>query len=202
MNDKLISSLLYYQISEQPEKWLNLESSFPLGQLVTIMSLIGHQGLVLKFGNTASHLLLLRDQRRTRNVIVFLTDVYEKSGLAVPALRTDLMSDQWLALDGLVRGDQQSVNDDVESTGIVVRSDSSSRVFLFCVTCRVEWGNHLQQPQTDDYNNTALMVTSDRMALVRGDPRWLMSHQVQFRTWGVSILSLQQLVNLVSLVTP
>ena len=44
------------------------------------------------------------------------------------------------------------------------------------------------------------MVTSDRMALVRGDPRWLMNNQVQFRTWGVSLLSLQQLVNLVSLV--
>lgn len=165
------------------------------------MSVIGQQGLVLKFSNAVTHLVLLRDQRRTRNVILFLTDVYEKSGLTVPALRTDLMADQWLALDGLVRGDEQSANDDAESTGIVARSDSNSRVFLFCVICRVEWGNNLQQqPQTADYDNTALMVTSDRMALVRGDPRWLTSHQVQFRTWGVSILSLQQLVNLVSLV--
>ena len=141
-------------------------------------------------------------------------DTLEKSGLTVPPWKTDLMADQWLALDGLVRGDQDTVStgsaddgetDGVGSTKTTTRfmSDSNSRVFLFCVNCQVEWGNSKQQQnhqQTASYSNTALMVTSDRMALVRGDPRWLMNNQVQFRTWGVSLLSLQQLVNLVSLV--
>lgn len=165
------------------------------------MTVIGNQGLVLKFGTTTSrpHLVLLRDQRRTRNVTLFLTDVYQKSGLTAPDLRTDLMTDQWLALDGFVRGDQQSTSDDVE-TADTAHSDNNSRVFLFCITCRVEWDNSHQQQQSADYDNTALMVTNDRMALVRGDPRWLASHQVQFRTWGVSLISLQQFVNLVNLV--
>lgn len=112
------------------------------------------------------------------------------------------MTDQWSALDSLVRGDQDT-NSVSSMEGEPARrhlSDSSSRVFLFCLTCHMEWGNG-QQKHTATYDNTALMVTSDRMALVRGDPRWLTSHQVQFRTWGVSLLSLQQLVNLVSLVT-
>lgn len=114
------------------------------------------------------------------------------------------MADQWMALDGLVRGDQDTVSTtsaDIETGPSRSMSDSNSRVFLFCITCRVDWGNgQHQQQQMANYDNTALMVTSDRMALVRGDPRWLTSHQVQFRTWGVSLLSLQQLVNLVSLV--
>ena len=126
--------------------------------------------------------------------------------MSVPPLRSDLMADQWLALDGLVRGDpldtasMGSTDGEMSTTRFV--PDGNSRVFLFCLVCRVEWtnGNKEQQQQTANYNNAALMVSSDRMALVRGDPRWLTSHQVQFRTWGVSLVSLQQLVNLVSLV--
>ncbi len=127
----------------------------------------------------------------------------------VPPLRSDLMADQWLALDGLVRGDQDTVSTgsgDGETGPTRFMSDSNSRVFLFCLACRVEWSNDNvtnvkeQQHQAANYSNAALMVTSDRLALVRGDPRWLTSHQVQFRTWGVALLSLQQLVNLVSLV--
>lgn len=114
------------------------------------------------------------------------------------------MSDQWLALDELVRGDQDTAStcsvDGIQNTGRF-RTDISSRVFLFCGVCRVEWGNEREnQEQATSFNNAALMVTNDRLALIRGDPRWLMSPQIQFRKWGVALLSLQQLVNLVSLV--
>jgi hypothetical protein len=130
------------------------------------------------------------------------------------------MADQWLALIGLrqrrsghcfdgICGWRWNGRCSVGSTRTSTRfmPDSNSRVFLFCVNWRVEWGNSKQQKnhqQTASYSNTALMVTSYRMVLVCGDPRWLTSHQVQFWTWGGrgrgSLLSLQQLVNLVSLV--
>lgn len=79
-------------------------------------------------------------------------------------------------------------------------SSASNRVFLFCLTCRVDWEASKGQQHSADYRNAALMVTSDRIALIRGDLRWLSSPQVEFRTWGVSLLSLHQVVNLVSLV--
>jgi hypothetical protein len=53
--------------SEQPEKWLSLETSYPLNQLVNMLIVIGNRGVVLKFGTSWSHLILLRDQRRTKN---------------------------------------------------------------------------------------------------------------------------------------
>ena len=71
-------------------------------------------------------------------------------------------------------------------------------VFLLCVECQLEWK---EPQQCSDYGaNVSLMVTCDRMALISGDPRWLLSRQIHFRTWGVAILSLQLIVNLVSLV--
>lgn len=61
--------------SEQPESWLNLEISYPLSQLVSMLTVIGNQGVVLKFGTALPHLVLLRDQRRTKNVTHFLTGI-------------------------------------------------------------------------------------------------------------------------------
>jgi hypothetical protein len=53
--------------SEQPEKWLSLETSYPLYHLINMLIVIGNRGVVLKFGTSWSHLILLRDQRRTKN---------------------------------------------------------------------------------------------------------------------------------------
>ena len=75
---------------------------------------------------------------------------------------------------------------------------SGNKVFVLCVECQMEWKE--PQPQSTDYPNVSLMVTYDRIALISGDPRWLLSRQVHFRTWGVALLSVQLIVNLVSLV--
>ena len=61
--------------SEQPEKWLQKEASHPLSQLCCVMTIIGNQGLVLqldKEGSVQLYLILLRDERRTKNVLHFL----------------------------------------------------------------------------------------------------------------------------------
>ena len=172
--------------TDQPEKWLNLEATYPLSQLIGLSTVIGHQGLALQLGSTRQcwpYLLLLGDQRRTKNVAHFLLASLEKSGLVVPTLQSDLMASQWTALDGLVRG----------SDDAVLRQQGSG-VFLFC-TVRID------STTSTSYPNAALMVTSDRMALIRGDPRWLLGGgSVEFRRWGVSLVSLQQVVNLISLV--
>ena len=71
-------------------------------------------------------------------------------------------------------------------------------VFLMCVECRLEWKD---PQQCSDYGgNVSLMVTGDRIALISGDPRWLLSRQIHFRTWGIALLSLQLVINLISLV--
>ena len=195
----------------EPEKWLQPESSFLLSHLTALMATIGYQGLVLQFQpstTSAVHLVLLRDQRRTKNVAHFIASALEKSGLAVPGVRKDLMIAQWSALDGLVRGDQQqsdtisnSSNQDVMTSSVtsIGAGGGTGGVFLYCVSCQVEWQQQSTSSSTN-YVNAALMVTSDRIALIRGDPRWLTAHQIEFRTFGVALLSLQQVVNLVSLV--
>lgn len=40
-----------------------------------MLTVIGNQGVVLKFGTALPHLVLLRDQRRTKNVTHFLTGI-------------------------------------------------------------------------------------------------------------------------------
>lgn len=66
-----------------------------------------------------------------------------------------------------------------------------------CVECRLEWKD---PQQCSDYGgNVSLMVTGDRIALISGDPRWLLSRQIHFRTWGIALLSLQLVINLISL---
>lgn len=187
--------------SEQPEKWLVQEASFPLQHLVCIMTIIGHQGLVLHLGKDQSttqlYLLLLRDNRRTRNSLHFLLGALEKCGLST--LQSDLMGSQWLALERLVCGKSEEVvgEEAIEATEFQQLSVSGNKVFVLCVECQMEWKE--PQPQSTDYPNVSLMVTYDRIALISGDPRWLLSRQVHFRTWGVALLSVQLIVNLVSL---
>jgi len=193
--------------SEQPEKWLNMEVNYPLSQLTALCPVVGHQGLALKLGppgTSQSFVLLLRDTRRTKNVAHFLLASLEKSGLVVPTMTTELMATQWSAMDGLVRGHGEEVEEGDEHDG-PNRSGSGQHqgVFLFCEV-RLDYGGNSPQ-QTGSYTHAALMVTSDRMALIRGDPRWLLpnangGNTIHFRRWGLALLSLQQVVNLISLV--
>lgn len=189
--------------SNEPDKWLQPESSFLLSHLTSLMATIGYQGLVIQFQSATVNLILLRDQRRTKNVAHFIASALEKSGLSVPAVRRDLMIAQWSALDGLVRGDEHlsdsSSGQDVMTSSVTSLSPGGGGVFLFCVTCQVEWQQQQPSATSTSYGNAALMVTSDRIALIRGDPRWLTTDQIEFRTFGVALLSLQQVVNLVSL---
>lgn len=61
---------------DQPENWLAKEASYALTDLCCIMTIIGNQGLVLqldrKDGNMQLYLILLRDERRTKNALHFL----------------------------------------------------------------------------------------------------------------------------------
>lgn len=160
--------------------------------------IIGHQGLALQLGpsqQSAGPILLLKDQRRTKNVAHFLMASLEKSGLIVPSMPIDLAAAQWSAMDGLVRGHQEGE----EENGVTFLPNSAQHgVFLFSQV-RLEYGSSTPAQQLD---NIAVMVTSDRMALISGDPRWMLLGEsgLQFRRWGVALLSLQQIVNLISLV--
>ena len=116
----------------------------------------------------------------------------EKSGLR--SLIVDMMPTQWMALDGLIRGDADDISMDDEVGKAVEETDIKTSLFLLC-TCSVTWKDH----KAND-NNAAIMVSNDQVALLRGDPRWLLSNNIQYRTWGVSLLSVQQVMNLVSLV--
>lgn len=184
-----------------------MEVNYPLSQLTVICPVVGHQGLALKLGppgTSQSFVLLLRDTRRTKNVAHFLLASLEKSGLVVPTMTTELMATQWSAMDGLVRGHGEEVEEGDEHDG-PNRSGSGQHqgVFLFCEV-RLDYGGNSPQ-QTGSYTHAALMVTSDRMALIRGDPRWLLpnangGNTIHFRRWGLALLSLQQVVNLISLV--
>ena len=106
-----------------------------------------------------------------------------------------MMPMQWMALEGLVRGDVDDGDGDGDIAKAVEETDLRTNLFLFCTSAAVAWKNH---KVPDD--NASVMVFNDQVALIRSDPRWLLSNNIQFRTWGVSLLSVQQVVNLVSLV--
>jgi hypothetical protein len=125
-------------------------------------------------------------------LLFYVSGSLEKSGLR--SLIVDMMPTQWMALDGLIRGDADDMSMEDEVGKAVEETDIKTSLFLLC-TCSVSWKDH----KAND-NNAAIMVSNDQVALLRGDPRWLLSNNIQYRTWGVSLLSVQQVMNLVSLV--
>nr|CAH0100448.1 unnamed protein product [Daphnia galeata] len=166
-------------------------------------SLSGHTLSCWKRSGLQGMTVLQKSCTLTFSLTHFLTDTFEKSGLTVPRGRRILWRiSSWPLMHLLeeIRTLFQRASRMKEKRMVLVDEDDHSiharqqfSRFPFLAKCQVEWDNSKQQ--TASYSNTALMVT------VRGDLnlRWLMNHQVQFSTWGVSLLRLQPLVNLVSL---
>ena len=128
-----------------------------------------------------------------------LTGSLDKLGLQT--LLVDMTPSQLLALNGLIRGDDEcnadDENDEEVAQAVEETTDMTMKtvLFLLCTSCIVSCND---QKTTDLH--AAVTVSNDQVALVRGDQRWLLSNNIQVRTWGMSLFGVQQVGNLVSLV--